>query len=431
MTSRVTRPRKVTVKIAGQEIELNAPGLKSIKRGNKQQLYWVKDEHPDFEFYRTKTVRIHVDLSSLEACDFELVESTCQREQQAMLAWADGAVPDKSRLAPRYDGTMGSLVDLYSHDNESAFEDVKDNTKEGYRDWLKVIKDTIGARRLDCLSPKNFRSYHKRWREPAEEGGAERVRSAYGCMQMARVLFSYGIEADLPDCERLRKGLSQMRFSKNPPREQTMTFAQAEAIVEECLKQNDVHMALTQALQYEAFLRQGDIVGSWREEPPAYVLKPGEVRRGTKVWSGMTIDRIQLADNLVVRTSKTTQPVVHALDKCELVVRCVNHLDRTDPRKPVAARSNGQPWADRQAFSKAWRRYATAAGIPKSVWNMDNRASGITEAAAAGASDDDLASTAGHAGKGTTRRVYKRKARQMSERVQEKRRIGRTKSQRT
>jgi integrase len=428
MTSRVTRARKVTHKVGGQVFQLTAPGLKSIRRGPERQLYWVKDEHPDFEFYPTKTVRIHVDLSSIEACDFDLIESVCQREQQAMLAWADGAVSDKSRLAPKYNGTVGSLVDLYERDEESAFEDVKDNTKEGYRDWLKVIKDTIGARRLDRLSPKHFRKYHKLWRKAAEEGGEERVRRAYGCIQMIRAILSYGIEADLPDCERLRKGLSQMRFSKNSPREETMSFTQAEALVDECLKQGDVYMALTQALQYETFLRQGDILGSWREEPPTYELKLGEVRRGPKVWAGMTIDKIQLADNLVVRTSKTAQPVVHALDKCELVVRCVRHLGRGNPFAPVAARPNGKPWADRQAFSKAWRLYATAVGIPKSVWNMDTRASGITEAAAAGASDDDLASTAGHSKKTITRRVYKRKAREMSERVQEKRRLDRTNS---
>ncbi|MDI1344212.1 MAG: hypothetical protein PSV22_08960, partial [Pseudolabrys sp.] len=60
MTSRVTRARKVTLKVGGQVIQLTAPGLKSIRRGPERQLYWVKDEHPDFEFYPTKTVRIHV-----------------------------------------------------------------------------------------------------------------------------------------------------------------------------------------------------------------------------------------------------------------------------------------------------------------------------------------------------------------------------------
>jgi len=86
MTSRVTRPRKVTIMVAGQEVQLSAPGLKSIKRGTTLDLYWAKSEAEEFEFYPTKTVRIHVDLSSFGACDFDLIESICQREQQAMLA---------------------------------------------------------------------------------------------------------------------------------------------------------------------------------------------------------------------------------------------------------------------------------------------------------------------------------------------------------
>ena len=428
MTSRISRSRKVTILIAGQAVQLNAPGLKAIKRGATQNLYWAKSEAEEFEEYPTKTVRIHVDLTSIAGCDLDLIESICRREQQAMWSWADDNMSDKDRLAPKYDGTVRSLAALYKSDEESAFQYVKANSKESYEAWLKVVEDTIGARRLDHIRPKSFRSYYDRWKAPAKVGGEERVRRAYGCIQITRAMLSYGIEADLPDCERLRKGLSQMRFAKNPPREDTMSFAQAEAIVDECLKQKDVHMGLTEALQYECFFRQGDIVGSWRSEPDAYVLKRGEVRRGHKVWTGMTIDKIQLDEPLVVRTSKTSQPVVHSLNKCPLVVRCREALDRTDPFKPVAARADGQPWGDRQAFSKAWRKYATAVGIPKSLWNLDNRASGITEAAAAGASDDDLASTAGHANKTITRRVYKRQAAELSERVQEKRRIGRAKS---
>lgn len=92
------------------------------------------------------------------------------------------------------------------------------------------------------------------------------------------------------------------------------------------------------------------------------------MRNGGNVWSGLTINQVQLDKALVLRTSKTSQPVVHALDKCPLVVRCVEALDRTDPLKPVAARPDGEPWGDRQAFSKAWRKYAKAAGIPNSVW---------------------------------------------------------------
>jgi hypothetical protein len=216
-----------------------------------------------------------------------------------------------------------------------------------------------------------------------------------------------------------------MTFEKNPPREEIMSFQQAEAIVDVCLKADDVSMALTQAVAFDCMFRQGDIRGDWREVAPSYELLPGEVRRGAKVWSGMTIDQLQPDGVLSVRTSKTGQPVAHAIGKCTLVMRCLERLDRSNPLAPVAARPDGKPWADRQSFSKAWRKYATAAGLPKNVWNMDNRASAITEAAAAGASDDDIASTGAHDNKRTTRAIYKRQARQISERVQAARQASR------
>lgn len=47
---------------------------------------------------------------------------------------------------------------------------------------------------------------------------------------------------------------------------------------------------------------------------------------------------------------------------------------------PLAKNESGQPWADGKKFAKAWREIATAAGVPKSVWNMDSCAGGISEA---------------------------------------------------
>jgi hypothetical protein len=423
MTSRVSRRRPVKIQLAGRTIELDAPGLKTIRRGLLRQFYWVKDDGPDFKGYETKTVRIHLDETDPDAA--ERIKEICRREQAAMLEWADGHVSDKSRLAPKYNGTMGSLIDLYQWDDESAFEGVKHTTKQNYSDWLKVVRETIGLRRLDRMHPKNFRKYYKNWRKPTTPVGEERVRRAYGCIQMVRVALSYGIEADLPDCKRLRDGLTRMSFEKNPPREEIMTFAQADAIVRQCIDAGDISTALVQSIQYDCMLRQNDVIGQWRPEPSTYVLKAGEVRRGIKVWSGMTIDLIQVDRDLVVRTSKTSQPVVHAIDKCGLVMRCVALLDRSDPMRPVASRPDGKPWPDRQAFAKVWRKHATAAGVPKAILNMDNRASGITEAAAAGVSDDDIANTAAH-DKRVTRGVYKRKARQISERVQAARQGSRT-----
>jgi hypothetical protein len=64
-----------------------------------------------------------------------------------------------------------------------------------------------------------------------------------------------------------------------------------------------------------------------------------------------------------------------------------------------------------ETFRDAWRRDATAAGIPASVWNRDLRAGGVTEARQAGAPIDDLRKTVGHsAASRTTAQVYDRAA---------------------
>jgi integrase len=56
-----------------------------------------------------------------------------------------------------------------------------------------------------------------------------------------------------------------------------------------------------------------------------------------------------------------------------------------------------------------WKKVREAAGIPKDVWNRDLRASGSTEARAAGAPIDDVKMLMGHTPRSqTTAKVYDR-----------------------
>ena len=59
------------------------------------------------------------------------------------------------------------------------------------------------------------------------------------------------------------------------------------------------------------------------------------------------------------------------------------------------------------AYTREWRKVATAAGIPKNVWNMDARAGGISEADDAGAELDDIRSAAAHSQASTTARYVR------------------------
>lgn len=429
MSTRQPRPRNSILEIGDQRVELDAPGLKVIRRKLEKNVYWAADEAEEFKAYKPRTVRIHVDLDASTPDGVHATVSTiaeiCQREQQAMLSWADGNLPDRKRLAARFDGTFRTLIEAYRSDPESGFQDLKANTQGNYEDWLDIVEETIGSRRLDCISPKWFRTCYRRWREPAQKGGPKRVRRAYGCIQMVKVVLDFGVQSDFQHCQRLRTGMEKIRFGKNPPREETMTYDQAKSIVDLCQGKKNISMALVQAIHWDTMLRQKDVIGQWRPEPDDYVLKPGEIRKGRFVWSGLTLDMIAPGKTLVVRTSKTSQPVVHLIDECKLIMSCMPFIDRSIPNAPVAQSSRGTPWNDHRAFGKAWRRYAKGAGVPPAVWNMDTRASGITEATVGGATDDDLASTAGHASKAITRRVYKREAPEISQRVQQSRRSAR------
>lgn len=421
------RHRSGKLVIAGREVSINAPGLKQIKRQGRIDLYWVKDEAPLFADYKPATVRIHVDMSDPQA--LEKIERICRHEQDTMLLWLDDASHnDKERLKPKFNGTFGSLCDLYESDDESGFADLQANTKLSYQDSLKIIRNDIGLRRIDLVAPKYFRTCYREWKKPVQHGSEERVRRAHGAIGQIKIILGYGIEANhfASHCERLLKAMSKMRFAKNPPRGITMTFEQAKAITCEALDAADSSTALVQALQYECFLRQIDIIGKWRVEPATYVLKPGEIRRGKKVWHGMTVGMILNDEKLLrVRTSKTAQFVAHSIEKCELVMLCLEKLGPVELDQPVACRADGFPWADHRDFGKHWRTYANKAEVPKNVWNMDNRASGITEATAAGAAHDDLASGAAHASKSTTRKIYMRGAKEISERVQKARQSSR------
>jgi integrase len=68
----------------------------------------------------------------------------------------------------------------------------------------------------------------------------------------------------------------------------------------------------------------------------------------------------------------------------------------------------GLPYSE-DTFQEVWRDVRKAAGIPKEIWNRDLRASGSTEARAAGAPIDDVKKLMGHTARSeTTAEVYDR-----------------------
>lgn len=90
-----------------------------------------------------------------------------------------------------------------------------------------------------------------------------------------------------------------------------------------------------------------------------------------------------------------------------MVVEELKHWPAKKRAGPMVIGTDGLPFAP-MTFRDGFNADRSAAGLPKTVWARDLRASGITEARAGGVSLDDAAKVAGHAGTRTTAMVYDR-----------------------
>lgn len=429
MDRKKRRVRKATLEIGGIVHEFEAPGFKKVPRGEDAplDLYWAAADDAVDAGYPTKTVPIEVDLSNAQQA-IEYISARCRELQTEMLTWLDGDRDDAARLKPHFDGTVESLADCYESDPDSGYASLQGNTAEGYRPWLKMVRETIGKRVVSRVVAKETRRWYREWKALASRRGTDGTRQAYGGVQAWKILLNYGIECGIQKCRQLRVDMEKIRFPRNPPRNVTITFAEAKRFVIEAMRRGWKNLALTQAIQFECFLRQKDAIGAWQKVAADYIAQPGEIVRRGKVWRGMTMNMITLDTDLKIRTSKTGQPVVHKTSACQLVVLVLAAFGPDEWKGPVACRPDGTPFPDRQSYAKAWRKIAKAVGISDEAQNMDNRASAVSEAAEAGVATDDIQRQTGHSGTVILDKTYKRLGSEASQRSHEARRKFREKA---
>ncbi len=420
------RIRRSTLVVGSVEYKLAAPGFKKIKRGEGKadDLYWQASDEAIEAGYRPKTVPIEVDLSAPEIA-IAVIESRCSELQTQMAGWLDGERNDRARLAPKWDGTVAGLVTCFRSDEDSAYQEVQDDTAANYDVWFKMIDETVGKRVLKFVVPKDFRRWFREWKKRSAGKGGDGTRTAYGGIQGMRMLLNYGIESGFKICKVLREDMDMIRFRRGAAREETLSYAEVRAFIEKALAVGKKRLALAQALQYETFLRQKDVIGRWTRVDANYVAQPGEIVLRGKVWRGLTMDMLVLGKDLRIRTSKTGQPVIHRLGSCELVVHVLRRFTTDEWTGPVACREDGTPFPDRQSYAKLWRSIAGDVGISAKQQNRDSRASGISEAAEAGVPHDAIQRQSGHAGSQIIKKVYDRLGGDTSQRSHEKRRAHR------
>jgi hypothetical protein len=227
-------------------------------------------------------------------------------------------------------------------------------------------------------------------------------------MTMLRIVVGYGVSAEITGCARLDMILSKMTFKTPRARTERPTFEQAKAIIEMAHELGAPSIALGQALQFDGVFRQSNVIGLWRP------LAPGEEPGGRqtlngKVWEdGLRWDHLD--DDMVLRFTTTKREFAVEID-LSLYPLTKAELERVPPERRIGPmvidERSGLPYADK-GYAKRWRKIATAASVPTTVWNRDSRSGGITEGRNAGADFEDLAKQAAHADPRFTAKVYSR-----------------------
>lgn len=390
-------------------MEAQAPGLRwRTTRAGKRPM-WRASKAAIKANYPVKTVNL-----APFAHDERLLLQRCQRLQAEMLDWLQGR-----RERPMiFDGTFASLISIYQRDPESPYQSLKPSSRHPYDIYCRMLTLEIGARRIDACDGRDARRWFAAWSEPDKPDGRPRIAAARMAMIVLKTALSFGKACRLPGCAEFKATFEDIKFKAPAPRQEAPTAAEIIGARSVAHQLGHHAAALAYALQFEASLRQWDVIGEWI---PLSDPRPSAIIDGGKKWIGPTCTQIDEDMVLRVTPGKTEDSskarVVFDLKAYPMVVEDLARVDPGDRNGPLIVNPRTRLPYRHEYFRVLWRRCATQAGIASSVWNRDLRAGGITEARQAGAPTDDVAKTAGHANKRTTARVYDRDTLEAARRV--------------
>lgn len=376
----------------------NAPGLAWKPRKDGWEARWQARTDLVKRGYPIKSQKVWAGTEAeLTPGAIALIQDRCESLQGEMLLWGRGGL-----VAPAgFDGTLRSLAACYMTDEDSPFKRLR-YVSRGYYERLtnKILADH-GDKYLTDIRARDAVKWHEAW----SEGG--KVAMGHAMVGMLRTLINFGV-AFLEDeeCERLSGGLSKLRFSVAKARTERLTAEQVIAFRKKAHEKGHPFMALAQAIQFECILRQKDVIGEWVPvgEPGLSDLVSEHLGRQFKWLRGLRWEEIDA--NLTLRhvTSKRGKPVEVPLRDAPMVMEEFARWPELPKSGPVIiSEFQGLPYHQHN-FRRLWREIAEAAGIPKSVRNMDSRAGAITEATEAGADLEHVKHAATHSDIGMTQR---------------------------
>lgn len=376
----------------------SAPGLIWRQRGKTWEARWQARSDVVRRGFGTKSIKLWVGGAEPTKEEWDMIADRCKEMQQEMLVWARGGLPEVGA----FDGTLRSLMRAYKVDQDSPYRKIRYGSRVYYDSLMSLIEVESGDRALSDLKARSFLRLHEDW----TVGG--KVAMAHAKMGMLRTLFSFGATIlEDEDCAKLSGVLSKMRFAMAKPRTERLTADQVVDIRAKAHEMGRHSIALAQAIQFECMLRQKDVIGEW-----VPIGEPGisDVQHGGMKWlRGVRWEEID--QNTVLRhvTSKRQKLITVNLQNApmvleELAYQDLINLGKTPTNGPIVRSEwDGLPWTNHE-FRRWWRKVAEAAGVPKTVRNMDSRAGAISEATDAGADLEHVRHAATHSNISMTQR---------------------------
>lgn len=376
-----------------------APGLKWRPRADGRQVpMWYAKPAAIAAGYSPKSV-------NLSSVPVEQLADRCRRLEAEMKDFLGGrSIPEV-----RYDGTLGSLIDVYQTHARSPFRKLKPASAIPYLHYCGVLKRTVGTRSITRLNGLDVMAWHEKASEPRKPGGKRLVAGARMMISVLKAALSFGAVCGIAECQRLHATLRLIEFEKPKSRSVVLTAAHVVKLREAAHATGRPSIAFLMALQFETSIRLWDLLGQWvpLDDPrPSAVLRPGLKWFGP-TWSSIGPDMVF---RLVASKTEETTAAEHEVDLhlCPMVLEELERIPREARRGPlIVNEATGVPF-DCYRFDVPFRKVRDAAGLPSTVWARDLRASAVTEARKAGADMNDVAKGAGHSAPGTTARVYDR-----------------------
>jgi hypothetical protein len=372
-----------------------APGLTWRTKGEGWEAIWRARTDLVKRGFRPKnrTVWTGIEPSEIEG---KLIADTCRRLQDEMLIFGRGGLPSLTV----FDGSLKSLINCYQTDKDSTYHKKRFHVRKDHDHFLKRISNTYGHEYLADIRGRILLAWHKEW---GNDG--EKVAIAHAFIGHLRTLFGFGATIlEDGECERLCAVLHKMRFTMPKPRAERLTASQVTEIRRAARMAGRHSIALAQALQFDLMLRQKDVIGEW-----VPVSEPGI--SGTVGYLGKWIMGLRWEEidaNMVLRhnTSKRNKPIEVDLRLAPMVIEELGTMDRCAlpaSGPVVVCESTGWPYQPTY-FRRLWRRAADAAGVSKTIRNMDSRAGAISEATDAGADLEHIRHAATHSDIAMTQR---------------------------